>query len=185
MSVATDEDVIRLFFFPPFLRHFKGNELSVLLKQRKENHQAGARMLTRPQKAKYCWRGLNISPLCWRSWMHPTAGLCQFPGRGQADAVGLIWKAKAPPWLEVVRLKAAVSPPVFLRCRRFSSETNGALSSVIFAVSFAEPPQERQTRQQQKSSSPDRQKVRFFFPPGAVFGRKHSSAAFCSSSGHL
>lgn len=120
-------------------------------------------MLTRPRKANCCWRGLRISPLCWRSWTHPTAGLCQFPGRGQAAAVGLIWQAKAPPWLEVVRLKAAVFPPVFLRCRRFSSETNGALSSVIFAVSFAEPPQERQTRQQQKSSSPDRQKVRFFF----------------------
>lgn len=70
-------------------------------------------MPTRPRKANCCWRGLHTSPLCWRSWTHPTAGPCQVPGRGQAAAVGLIWQAKAPPWLEVVRLKAAVFPHCF------------------------------------------------------------------------
>lgn len=56
MSVATDEDIInsrsqKSFFFP-FLHHFQGNELSVLLRQRKENHHVGARVRVQTIKSK-------------------------------------------------------------------------------------------------------------------------------------
>lgn len=131
-------------FFFSVLHRFKGNELSLLLKQSKENHQVVHVSVSRPLKANYCWRGLNISLLRWRPWTHRQ----EVPGsRPRSDA-----KVEVVTW-------------------KFSSETDGS-SSVIFAVSFSEPPQERQTRQQQKSSSPDRPEVRFHLFQAAFGGKE-------------
>lgn len=62
--------------------------------------------VSRPLKTNYCWRSLNISPLCWRSWTHLTARMY----RGEAAAVGLIWNAREAQSSEVVRLKVAAFP---------------------------------------------------------------------------
>lgn len=79
----------------------------------------------------------------------------RLPGRSDVKHQGGTVK-----WKWLIRLKVAVFPLFSSVVSDSRLKTNNALLSVICAILFSEPPQERQTRQQQKSSSPDRQKVR-------------------------